>query len=399
MRLLVVGLGSVILAAATTAVSVASVAREGNPALALTATPWDAASSEGMADALLAQSTAGSAEQSRAAIDQLAKQALARSPLSPGAMRVLALLAAGSGDKALARRRFQFAGQLSRRDLATRLWLIQDAVDRDDALGALDQFDMAMRTSMAARPILYPILAGALSDPEYVAPVATVLARQPNWGTEFVISAIQSGKATANIALLLGQYRGPSAAVERQLAEILTGQLVSEKRFDMLARYLDSANAARVGVCPAACRLASAGFDSGGLAPFAWNIASEQNVRGDVRDGLLDIHAGADGQGTAASRLLLLTSGRYMLAAAGTLRAVEQVQAGARWTMSCVESGTVLATLPLGQPASVAFAVPATGCRAQILRLDVKVDARDALSEAAVEGSARSPTVRRIGGA
>ena len=66
------------------------------------------------------------------------------------AWRTLAIISTRPGQgEAL----FHFASSLSRRDVPTQLWLIEDAVRKNDIPGALSHYDAALRSSLASQQI------------------------------------------------------------------------------------------------------------------------------------------------------------------------------------------------------------------------------------------------------
>ena len=96
----------------------------------------------------------------------LVARALDRDLTQVPAIEMRALDLAVSGKESEARQLFHWSDRLSRRSLPTRLWLIQDAVDHGNVAGALRDFDIALRTTTDAQPILFPVLAKASSRPE-----------------------------------------------------------------------------------------------------------------------------------------------------------------------------------------------------------------------------------------
>ncbi|HYC66064.1 MAG TPA: hypothetical protein VEC14_15145, partial [Reyranellaceae bacterium] len=133
-------------------------------------------------------------------VRRLVRTALRRDLTVPGALELRALDLELSGDRRRAGRLFELSSAISRRSLPTRLWLIQRSVDRGDVAGALDNFDLALRTSSAAPDILFPVLAGATADPGLVRPIAGVLDRPTDWRAMFLGYAISEGGAAPAIA-------------------------------------------------------------------------------------------------------------------------------------------------------------------------------------------------------
>ncbi|MFV3517295.1 hypothetical protein ACNJD8_22045, partial [Mycobacterium tuberculosis] len=76
--------------------------------------------------------------------DRIARQALVQDPTAVAAVATLGINAQLRGDTGPARRIFAYANQLSRRDLRTQLWAIEDAVSRNDIPGVLNNYDIAL---------------------------------------------------------------------------------------------------------------------------------------------------------------------------------------------------------------------------------------------------------------
>lgn len=172
--------------------------------------------------------------------EELALRALWRDPTSVQAVATLGLLAHARGDIAAARRRFAYADLLSRRDLVTRLWLIEDAVRRGDAREALRHYDIALRTADSASATLFPILAAAASDPELAAELARTLAGRPPWGDAFATFAAASGSDPEATARLFGALAAARAPVPAAAQSALVDSMVARGNYDAAWRYYAS---------------------------------------------------------------------------------------------------------------------------------------------------------------
>src|SRR5690606_1446045 len=95
----------------------------------------------------------------------LAREALRQDPTSVDALAVLGLQAELKNDAAQARKVFGYSRELSRRELRAQIWAIEESVRRGDIAEALHHYDMALRTSVRAQELLFPILAAALEEP------------------------------------------------------------------------------------------------------------------------------------------------------------------------------------------------------------------------------------------
>lgn len=174
---------AVVLAGISGARSLADVVRKGDPALAHTLAPEDARAA-GLLARQLSGLTASTSDRLRA--DRLARAALRRDPTVVVAVATLGLNAQIIGDTATARRLFAYSDRLSRRDLMTRLWLIEDAVGKGDVAGALHHYDIALRTGSKGHEILYPVLASASNDPDVARQLVNTLAGRPFWAEGFI---------------------------------------------------------------------------------------------------------------------------------------------------------------------------------------------------------------------
>lgn len=119
---------------------------------------------------------------------RLAQLALKQDPTAVSAVATLGLQAGLCGDTLHARRLFDYAQRLSRRDIRTQLWAIEDAVARDAIPAALQHYDIALRTIRAAPDLLFPILAGALEQPDIRTNLVLTIRQQPppQWAPDFV---------------------------------------------------------------------------------------------------------------------------------------------------------------------------------------------------------------------
>lgn len=117
---------------------------------------------------------------------QLARTALRQDPTSVDALAVLGLQAQLRNDTEAARQVFSYSHSLSRRELRSQIWAIEEAVTRGDITGALEQYDIALRTSRSARGLLFPVLTSALAEPLVRSALLELLATEPAWGEAFV---------------------------------------------------------------------------------------------------------------------------------------------------------------------------------------------------------------------
>lgn len=122
----------------------------------------------------------------RVRADRLARAALRQDPTAVPAVIALGLNAQLKGDVQGARRLFAYSDRLSRRELQTQMWAIEDSVARRDLCAALHHYDVALRTWRSASDLLFPILAAAISEGPVRREVLRVLSGNSAWEASFV---------------------------------------------------------------------------------------------------------------------------------------------------------------------------------------------------------------------
>lgn len=127
-------------------------------------------------------------------VARLARQALRRDPTAVEAVATLGYVEQTQGNTPGAKRLFAYAERLSRRDLQTQLWAIEQASAAGDVPKALQHYDIALRTNTSASDLLFPILAQAITAPEIRGEMVALLAKRPVWGPSFIVYV--GGKGT-----------------------------------------------------------------------------------------------------------------------------------------------------------------------------------------------------------
>jgi hypothetical protein len=302
------------------------------------------------------------------AVRALVGAALARDVTMTPAIELSALETEATGNEARAARLFELSGKISRRSLATRLWLIQRSVDHGDVAGALQNFDIALRTSSAAPAVLFPVLTAATADPTLVEPIARALDRPGDWRVMFLQYAIHQGGAAPNIAHVVLAMRDHAAITGNGIDDLLIAQLVTDRAFEEAEHVRNVfGQPARTGALVADGNFA----DPSARYPFGWGMTAKgdlEALRGPEQGRpVLAYRAVAGRAGQVAAQLLFLPPGTYRLAA----RTATAGDPGALpyWTLTCAEQGGAgIATLD--QPsrkdgsATADFRVP-DGCPAQ----------------------------------
>ena len=319
----------------------------------------------------------------RARASALAKAALRREPGNVSAVRTLGLLAALDNRAAEARRLFDYAESLSRRDLATQLWLVESKVADDDIHGALLHYDRAMRTSMRGRQLLIPILVQASSEREIAEPLARMIAGRPPWWTGFAYALATAGSPDAIMRVLAALKLDSQNPEERQLLAAAIQRLASTGAYPQAHALYRSTGDDRDS---ADMFVRNGTFDSAGtLPPIDWELVDEpersaarETVDSDQAQGnaLRLVVNGGQG-GTLARQLLFLPTGRYQLSArigGGPIIALHCATASATDGAQLFTNDSVAASDTAPGTFSQHFTVSGPDCPAQWLTIGMRSD-------------------------
>jgi hypothetical protein len=313
----------------------------------------------------------------RPEVRRLVDTALARNVTDPTAIEFKALQAAGRGDHRREAQLFALSDSISRRNLPTRLWFIQHAVDRGDLAGALENFDIALRTSTDAPAILFPVLARASADPTLAGPIARILDRPEDWRLMFLHYAITQGDAASGIAAVLLRMRDRRWITETGIDGTLTAELISEELFAQARAIQDAFHP----VLRSASLVRDPSFaDPRANYPFGWALGQKGEIGADrsrttAGRTALSYQSLPGGTGQVASQLLILSPGDYRLAVR-TATAPADATALPYWTVTCAGDDSAQIAL-LDQPAgrdaqAVADFTVGPDCAAQWLALTVR---------------------------
>jgi len=360
--------------------------RETAPRNAVDLAAWHGSARDALANAQLAATAKERSPATVAGAVATARAALAINPLSVSSWRVLGYAADIRGDEAAARKLIKTAESMSRRDSLTQLWLIEDAVRRDDIPGAMAHYDAALRTSRLSRDLLLPILVRATDDPIIRLNIAHTLTSNPPWREEFIIrfaAEAPSGPVAADLLQRL-KRTGPVplvpelALLVRRLAE--RGDIQSA--FSVYRTLMDGRDSAAL--------VRNGGFDRENvLPPIDWSFFDTGGVTASQALDRLEISAASDAGGRAAFQLLALEPGRYRL---GALIGYEpgDEPASIELALLCESTGgrrlafvANRATAP-ARGVDISFDVP-SGCPAQRLEIGVTSETQPGGSAAWVD--------------
>ncbi len=358
---------TLVLAAVIVGNSIGSNASLLPPAQGMSLAPWDARARLKLAEAELA---AGLRAKERLAVaEDLARQALTRDPTLAAAWRTLGLAASAQQRPGEARDILRTAEQVSRRDLGIQLWLIEDAVQRQDVVRALHHYDSALRISLSSREMLFPILGGALAQPQMRAPLAAILSRDPPWAEAFYYSLAETPPASGALLDLLRQVDRPqllrSSAPLRIMVANLAGRSdngAAERVYRMLNPGAD-----------AGALLRNGGFErENAVPPLDWQIEQAGSLAIAQENGRLLVDGSSGAGGVIARQALALPGGTYRVsfrhgAEDGRVFRPSLLIRCARTSAALVSIDDAGAADPAGRP----FTVPAS-CSDQVIELQVR---------------------------
>lgn len=306
--------------------------------------------------------------------EQLARAALQEDSTAVPAVVALGIAADLRGDSSQTRRLFGYAQRLSRRDLPTQLWALENAVGNGDITAAVYHYDIALRTSRNAADLLFPVLGAAISQPTIRTALTRTLVARPIWGQAFVDYVAGNGPDARATALLLFDLHRAGAPISNGANAAVINALMAGGATDAAWSYY-------AGIRPGSVRTMSRDphFSATDDVPtmLDWvpinDDAVTTSIQREDRGGVFDFFAPAGIGGALLRQVQMLPPGRYRLE--GHSRNIEQpADTMPYWVVTCHSSGRELGRviLPHSAHAQGAFVgdfdVP-PGCPVQELTL------------------------------
>ena len=256
----------------------------------------------------------GATDKERVESDRLARLALRQDPTAVAAIATLGINAQLRGDTEAARRYFEYSDKLSRRDLRTRLWFIEDAVAREDISEALRHYDLALRTSRVAPDLLYPVLGSAISDATIRTETVKTLAANPAWTDSFIYYAAANSD-TISVARLFRSLRRAGVVVPDSAQASVVSRWVAEENYPAAWSYYASV---RPDADRRRSRDATFAANVSAPAPFDWtplggDAGISTVIQSSKEDGVFEFSAPATVGGPLLQQLQVLPTGDYLI--------------------------------------------------------------------------------------
>jgi hypothetical protein len=351
------------------------VLRASNPALALWFDP-------GQSDARVTVSQSRWLEDQDNVDDAAtgAREALAYSPLSPGALTFLAQLSEHKGDLSKAAALMQWASRVDQRSIVAQIWLLNQDIKEARVPDTLRRMDVLFRGQESVDKLV-AVLAPILTSEAYQASLIALLRTEPTWRSRFLAILAASAKDLAGLGRLYTALRAtdnPPTIVE---TEPFLARLVNEERFDeayvVWTQSLPPERLSKLGY------LYNAHFQYPlDDLPFGWEFVPVDGAlaRAEIEGGrrILDVDFfGSRVIFQHVSHLLALPPGSYKFS--GQERSQNlQNERGLRWRIICVgKNGATLGATELmagdapWREFGVGFDVPSDNCPYQKLVLEL----------------------------
>jgi hypothetical protein len=322
-----------------------------------------------------------------------AQRALHSTPVNARSLTLLGLIAERKGDEKRADALMRIAVARTWHDFDADKWLLNREAQRGDYAHALPYADAMLRIDAEVRWELFPVVASFTVDPRALGALTAFLATSPPWRPWF-LSAL-SGRL-ANQTRLVQLYAGlndtGNPPTKDELRPYLN-RLIKDENFELAYQTWRAIlpSEQRADVTYPFNRDFEFPVDN---LPFNWSFAGADvqvvsSADSSEKRSLLVEYSGARVEVANVKQLVLLPAGDYSFS--GRVKTAElRTSRGLWWRISCADTtaSTVANTeLVSGTTPwtdfSIKFRVPATGCPAQWLQLELPVRVP---SESRIEG-------------
>jgi len=302
---------------------------------------------------------------SEATVDRLLA-ASRKDPLAPQPFLVRGVQAQVAGNQVLAERAFLEARDRDPRSVAAHYFLADHYLRTGQTRPGLGEIATLARLVPQSLGGIAPYLAAYARSPGAVPGVMSMLRGYPEL-EPLLLNALSSDASNERLVLTFWSGRGGESA--RGWQERMLNTLVTAGQYDRAHAVWATFNPA----APQRDELADPGFTARALPPFGWTLASGPSGVAEPEAGgsLHILYYGRDNL-VLASQLLVLKPRSYRLSM--RISGASEADKSLAWTVRCLPSSTEIATIALagagkGGALTATFAVPSSGCTAQLLEL------------------------------
>jgi hypothetical protein len=314
-----------------------------------------------------------------------AEQALLDDPINARALRILGQLADRSRDEARAWQFMQTSVRYSMNESFAVAWLVDKSFEKKDYDDTLKYADVLLRTRPQLISYIMPTLVQVAENKDTGSGLRKLLSGNPPWRAQFfdaLPSSVSDARTPLDLLLAIKDSPYPPAAEDlRGYLNFLIGRKFYALAYYAWLQFLPAEQLNSLGP------LFNGGFETApsGL-PFDWLITPGAGVTIDIapapdrEEGRALVVAFEQGRVEfhGVTQLIMLAPGRYQFN--GQYTGELSGQRGLKWRIACAggamigESGMVAGRTATWKDIEFGFAVPASDCPAQYLRLDL--DAR-----------------------
>lgn len=265
---------------------------------------------------------------------RLAELAIRQDATASGALTVLAFQAQLRGDQARSNALFALSTRFSRRQLRAQIWAIESAVSRGDIVGALQQYDLALRSSTSGQALLFPTLAAALREPRIRQHLLEILAANPEWSGAFIEFAATSATEPEGAMRLFSEARRFGVPVGESQRVAVINALAASGKFDLAWQYFASQ---RAGASRTQSRDPDFSLRADARTVFDWQVdpAAELSAAfSNGKQGFVEFAAPPAAGGVIVRQTQLLLPGHYRLIGRSALLD-QPVPSRPYWRLTC----------------------------------------------------------------
>lgn len=302
------------------------------------------------------------------------KRAFNQAPLAEEPLMLNGVSALVSGRADLGERLFTAARDRNPRSRLPHLMLLDRYLRSDRVSEAASEITILARLLPQATPVLTSELAKFSEDPKSRLALGKVLRTDP--GTRHaVLSHLAQKGAGREVVLSLAQASGalPGSPNDSWKADLLNGMVGTGRIKEALAVWQGFADVKQREASKAVHDERFGGLP--GAPPFGWSLLTNSAGLAERRaGGGLEVEYYGRADADLASQLLVLGPGRYRLSVRAEGEAIE-ASSYLAWRILCHGSNAAIAEMPIKnltfqqRVISADFAIPATGCSAQWLKL------------------------------